>query len=343
MVQSVRVAGFDRVAARPQADSAADADGAGRARRRGADTVPRSPMGCSAGTGAARAGRRQLGQAPVPRYGPPRELPTGGAGPSFEQVHRLRTGVAGGPRAERLDRTQRLDHPERGDRLARLDRPERPARPAVPNRPWHADRPEASSVSGGGPRDLRDITPDQIWGAAPKYVGKERDMACGPVAAAAMLRATGRDINLTQAMDRAVRSGLFTIERGMEGGLAGELALMESFGLDIENAPGEVDWDRVAEEVEAGRPVTIVAPGYAPDYFGHYYVVEDYDADTGKFHLGNTAEVLDVFAAEGAQGGYFQNKGDARDVRARTPEWMSPGQIERFHDEGVMGAIYLKS
>jgi len=48
--------------------------------------------------------------------------------------------------------------------------------------------------------------------------------------------------------------------------------------------PG-TDWARVAQEVQAGRPVIVDTPK-------HYYTVSGFDPQTGQFEFGQSAGVL---------------------------------------------------
>ena len=53
-----------------------------------------------------------------------------------------------------------------------------------------------------------------------------------------------------------------------------------------------VNWDKVKEQVQSGKPVIISTPN-------HYFVVEGYNAQTGKFDCGNSA--LAMKASGGTQ------------------------------------------
>lgn len=108
---------------------------------------------------------------------------------------------------------------------------------------------------------------------------------CGPVAAAAFLRATGRlpGQEEAEAMRVAQEKGYWQPGRGM-GGPGTQSQLLTDLGVANRLEHG-VDWRKVAADVQRGNPVIVDTPG-------HYYVVEGYDPQTGQFDLGESARFL---------------------------------------------------
>jgi flagellum-specific peptidoglycan hydrolase FlgJ len=109
---------------------------------------------------------------------------------------------------------------------------------------------------------------------------------CGPVAAAAFLRKTGRlpGQEEAEAMRVAREKGYWQAGRGM-GGTASEENLLNDLGVATKRVEGAPDWNAVAADVQRGNPVII-------DAGDHYMVAEDYDPQTGAFDFGETAGFL---------------------------------------------------
>ena len=107
---------------------------------------------------------------------------------------------------------------------------------------------------------------------------------CGIVAAEAFARFTGKDLGIAKIKQTAVSNNLWDADNGMHGP-ATELELLKKSGVNATMDEGAPNWDKVKQEVQAGRPVIISTPA-------HYLVVEGYDAATGKFDFGNTAKIL---------------------------------------------------
>jgi hypothetical protein len=108
---------------------------------------------------------------------------------------------------------------------------------------------------------------------------------CGPVAAIAFARATGRAPTVAEALDLARDSGLWDEGTGMHGPAA-EQALLTHMGVKsrLDTAPSP---DDVIRDVQGGNPVILSSPGHY-----HYFVVTGYDPSTGLFDTGNTGEAL---------------------------------------------------
>ena len=106
--------------------------------------------------------------------------------------------------------------------------------------------------------------------------------ACGPVAAVAFAKATGRTPTPQEAINLAKQVG-WTQGGGMAGPQS-QVTLLQRMGVNATLSQG-VDWAKVATEVQAGRPVIIDTPQ-------HYWVVEGFDPASGRFDFGNSARAL---------------------------------------------------
>ena len=135
------------------------------------------------------------------------------------------------------------------------------------------------------PDGRRDLTPNQLT-AGRALTPAAAQAACGPAAAVALARATGRAISLDAAVAVAREVG-WTAERGMAGPNS-QVALLKRLGIGARLEAG-VDRQQIAAEVRAGRPVIVRTQGGDS---GHYLVAERYDASTGKFDFGQSALVL---------------------------------------------------
>ncbi len=110
----------------------------------------------------------------------------------------------------------------------------------------------------------------------PSLSPREANAACGPAAAVAFARASGRDLSLREAVELAKTVG-WTPAGGMNG-VANQKRLLEKIGVPVK-LDGSGDWGRIVQTVSAGTPVTISTPG-------HYFVADGYDPKTGRFHVG---------------------------------------------------------
>ncbi|MDP8923664.1 MAG: SH3 domain-containing protein [Chloroflexota bacterium] len=144
---------------------------------------------------------------------------------------------------------------------------------------------ELWQAADGRPDSRRDLTPNQLT-ASRTLTRAEAMAACGPAAAVALARATGRTITLDAAV-AAARGVGWTPERGMAGPTS-QVALLKRLGIDARLEAG-LDRRRIIADVSAGRPVIIRTWGTGE---GHYLVAERYDATSGKFDFGQSALVL---------------------------------------------------
>jgi hypothetical protein len=131
------------------------------------------------------------------------------------------------------------------------------------------------------------LTPNQLAGG-PSLTKADALAACGPAAAVAFARATGRAVTLDTAVAVARQVG-WTAARGMTGPY-GEQALLTRLGIRSEVAAG-LDPARIKREVLAGRPV-IIRTGGRGNVTGHYFVAERLDAASGRYDLAQSALVL---------------------------------------------------
>jgi flagellum-specific peptidoglycan hydrolase FlgJ len=128
------------------------------------------------------------------------------------------------------------------------------------------------------------LTPNQFTEGQEQGLTSDEALAiCGPAAAVAFSRANGRAPTLREAKEMAQRLGLWDVGNGMHGP-ASQVQLLKHMGIDSRLEEG-ADWARIAQEVQAGRPVIVDTPL-------HYYVVTGYNAQTGEFQFGNSAGVL---------------------------------------------------
>lgn len=136
--------------------------------------------------------------------------------------------------------------------------------------------------SGYNPQSL---VPNQYHEGIAAGYDKETALAiCGPAAAVAFTRAYGRaPATLADATEAARLQNLWDVGTGMHGPDS-EAALMKYLGVPVHVEQG-VDWNKVAQEVEAGHPVAFSTGK-------HYFVATGYDRATGKFEFGASAGVL---------------------------------------------------
>lgn len=135
-----------------------------------------------------------------------------------------------------------------------------------------------------GVKPLRGITTEQ-YGSESLATGAA-DYICGPIAAQAFVKSQGRNPTLREALDLARNLGAIDATKGMHG-IESTAQLIRSLGGSA--AIGQVERNRIINEVEHGRPVIINTDAGSR---GHYFVVEGYDRQTGKFDLGNSAKAL---------------------------------------------------
>lgn len=128
------------------------------------------------------------------------------------------------------------------------------------------------------------LTPNQLTEGMAQGLDRETALAvCGPAAAIAFARKTGRNPTLPEALNLAKQVG-WTLANGMAGP-ASQLKLLQNMGIPATLEEGAPNAQKVASSVQAGNPVTVSTPG-------HYFVAEQYDPQTGKFDFGESARVL---------------------------------------------------
>ena len=128
----------------------------------------------------------------------------------------------------------------------------------------------------------------------PQLSSAEAYSACGPAAAVRFAQTYGRNPSLREATDIAKTVG-WSSGQGMAG-IGSEQKLLQKMGVDTRIVGP--DWNAYAQEVSTGNPITISTPG-------HYYYADDYNAESGAFHVGRSGTDL---------------KGGS--------EWMTPTQME---------------
>src|SRR5215469_9989386 len=105
---------------------------------------------------------------------------------------------------------------------------------------------------------------------------------CGPAAAMAFAQTYGRNPTVEEAKQLAQQVG-WNPNQGMAG-VGSEVNLLNAMGVDAHATQG-VDWAAVGRDASGGNPVIIDTPG-------HYYYIDGYNADTGKFHVGTSGTDL---------------------------------------------------
>lgn len=145
----------------------------------------------------------------------------------------------------------------------------------------------AASGTGSTPANLKGITPSQIHDAAGF---SDQWSLCGPIAAVAASKATGKPVSLEQARSVALQGGNYTPGDGMHGAES-EVRLLKDLGIPS-HTETPVNWDKVKQQLQSGKPVIISTPK-------HYFVIEGYNEKTGKFDCGNSA--LAMKASGGTQ------------------------------------------
>lgn len=130
------------------------------------------------------------------------------------------------------------------------------------------------------------LTPNQLTEGMAQGLDRETALAvCGPAAAIAFARKTGRNPSLTEALAMAKEVG-WTLQNGMAGP-ASQVKLLQRMGISASMDDGEPNTAKIAQSVQSGNPVIINTPG-------HYFVAERYDPATGKFDFGESAKVLKI-------------------------------------------------
>jgi hypothetical protein len=171
--------------------------------------------------------------------------------------------------------------------------------------------PAAAEAAPNSAKPLKGITPYQ-WGSESLATGVA-DAICGVIAAKVFAAVNGREMTLAEALDMARKTGTWDSENGMHG-IESTAKLVRSLGGNA--TVGEAHPRTMVEELQAGRPVILDTPH-------HYFVAEDYDPQTGKFDLGNSARTL---ARVGPNGN----------------TWFTLAEISGLGMGDVRGAIYAR-
>jgi hypothetical protein len=144
--------------------------------------------------------------------------------------------------------------------------------------------PGSSAAPKFGTYTAESLTPNQFTeGQAQGLTAGEALAVCGPAAAVAFARANGRNPTLREAKELAQNLGLWDEGAGMHGP-ATQVQLLQKLGVESRMEQG-TDWTKVAQEVQAGRPVIVDTPQ-------HYFTVTGYDPQSGAFEFGQSAGVL---------------------------------------------------
>jgi hypothetical protein len=159
----------------------------------------------------------------------------------------------------------------------------------------------AGRVPGGRPSQFSDQTIDKGTAAA----------ICGPAAAIAFVRATGRDPTLAEATQMAQSRGDWDASSGMHG-IGSEQDLLNGMGVKS-HVTNSVDWNAVQSDVAKGNPVILDTPG-------HYFVVDGFNPDTGQYHFGTSSSDL---------------------IAANHQEWFTPQQAAGLGMGDFRGALYI--
>jgi hypothetical protein len=157
-----------------------------------------------------------------------------------------------------------------------------PSNPATPPQdPLPAGGGNPTNWGGYTPATL---VPNQLNEGLAAGFNREKALAiCGPAAAVAFERAYGHAPgNLAEATEAARIQGLWDQAVGMHGPAA-EVALMKYLGVPAHQEA--VDWNKIAQEVMAGRPVAL-STGQ------HYFVATGYNPANGTFEFGQSAGVI---------------------------------------------------
>lgn len=105
---------------------------------------------------------------------------------------------------------------------------------------------------------------------------------CGIVLATAFARANGRDMTEQEALELAKAKGYYDSNSGMHGPEA-EVKFLKDLGVDAHTENG-ADWNKIQKDIQAGNPVGLSTAN-------HYWGIDDYNPQTGKYHVGNSGKV----------------------------------------------------
>lgn len=184
-----------------------------------------------------------------------------------------------------------------------------PTTPDIPNTTQNnvPTTPQVPNLQGGAGTWEGDLVPDQL--GDPQLSRADALAACGPAAAVAFARYTGRTPTVSEATNLARQVG-WTAQAGM-GGVANEQKLLTNMGIES-TLDLSGDKNGVINTAWAGKPVIISTPQ-------HYFVADSYDPQSGKLHVGASGTVMSNYGG-GA--------------------WMTFEQIKAV-GTGINGVLYL--
>lgn len=94
-----------------------------------------------------------------------------------------------------------------------------------------------------------------------------------------MAKAFGEDLSIAQARQAGLNGGNYT-SNGMLGP-SSEVRMLKDLGIPA-HIDSPLNWDNIKAQLSAGKPVIVSTAN-------HYFVIESYDAASGKFDCGNSA------------------------------------------------------
>ncbi|HET6316398.1 MAG TPA: glucosaminidase domain-containing protein, partial [Chloroflexota bacterium] len=155
--------------------------------------------------------------------------------------------------------------------------------------------PDVSAIAGApaalpqplaGAKEWVEQRGQDVLGTVSQFGDKELTAAeayaaCGPAAAVRFGQLYGRQPTLREATDLAKTVGW--TEQGGMAGLGSESQLFDKMG--IRHRMVGADWSALAQEAQSGNPVTISTPG-------HYFTADNYDPNSGAFHVGSSGTDL---------------------------------------------------
>jgi hypothetical protein len=146
----------------------------------------------------------------------------------------------------------------------------------VPTAPSQTPTAAASETSGAqGAKPTSDIAQSALD-------DPDKWALCGPVAATIAAQRYGPNWTVAQAKQIAVENGLWDPSVGMHG-LESQVTLLKKMGIGA--ASGPADQQRLAQDAQSGNTPIISTNR-------HYFILQGYDPQTGRFDTGTTGTVL---------------------------------------------------
>lgn len=112
---------------------------------------------------------------------------------------------------------------------------------------------------------------------------QEQYAACGPATAAAL---SGKSVR--EMADLGSKLGVWSTE-GMTG-VEGEWQLLEAAG--VKSTINRFNVQQIASQLGTGKPVVVSTARVSDAQPGHYFVVDEYNPQTGQFHVGTSGTDL---------------------------------------------------